>query len=1120
MPDDPSEIVVPHVAVIAARRIVGVHAPGYVRANPDYKHLTTYDWRAPRGSADNLSRVEASMQVLPLEEAFDRAWPTAALCATYLVYGPDGQRLARQPRVAKDGLQWLRDQGYAVRSQIQCVDIDNPKLDPARKRPWDGELLDDFTATVKSAKSMVGAGLYFTPHGSRVWRVLRLELEPEATEDATTSWMLELGADGLHPDWKTRDWTRLFFLPSVTRVDSAGRVTPPAPRRGWSAEGVWDPPPMPPPMPPETVLTVSSVPSAPAAPRPPRARTAKPLPAGSFVAALPPSWEATGEALARAVDAQPDVGSYHDLGLALAGALAHERGVPLQYVPALVVAAIGPRGASDPSHAHGAAGTVARYAQGLPVAGRGPLRARWPTVHAGMRDALARGRAAAVRSQARAVVRAQPATAEPETPPLEAAWRAQHAHIEYLPRGVGTLSSPPGLGKSFTLRAIAAARARRGMSDPADEPIDGAPTPRVRHVPDTRTGITVVSNELAEEYTDLLRTTYHVPVQRLFSPGSLRVGKVPVCRFAASARALADAGLSVQHELCDGRHAHPCPHRDGCGAYGGHDGPDDAPIVVATHPYLASVSAAIGVTGLLAVDEPPDLVATTEVAASHVLAALQFEGIGRRYADAMRPLLRALLAWLQGAPGPREATPEDEAPGVPLALAVARGAGMVPPDEFERARRAAGSVVRHEDDGGRAALAYAQGAHKEDTRYRTPPLQWKEVARARVQASYALALRDVTRAFDLAYRLACEDAEGESSFRPPRLWRESRPRPDGSATPWLIVKQLHAGMDAALGREGRCLVMDGNLEVHLPRIAARIGAKPRDLRVEAPDGAPIARTLVRVKGGRDRWVQPPAGPGRPTLPVFDGPCTRALTDLLGRLRAASATRCGLIAYLPVERALRCALESVPGGPGERPLRDAGGTDADVADVRAHWGALLATWDGRWELGHFGLVRGVNRFFEHDPDVLATLGDPWPNLGDVRRDVAFFALGEDPDARMEALCRAELEQAQERLRSCRRTRPAIALHYGCVLPGGVGWADGDVTIVDDEGGVALLVQGTTDGASSLRTIARTGGWSHRTLAEALGCSEKSIRRYLTGQRAIPEEILAAALRLPPTPPVAL
>ncbi|MCP3870313.1 MAG: hypothetical protein GY703_19920, partial [Gammaproteobacteria bacterium] len=87
----------------------------------------------------------------------------------------------------------------------------------------------------------------------------------------------------------------------------------------------------------------------------------------------------------------------------------------------------------------------------------------------------------------------------------------------------------------------------------------------------------------------------------------------------------------------------------------------------------------------------------------------------------------------------------------------------------------------------------------------------------------------------------------------------------------------------------------------------------------------------------------------------------------------------------------------------------------------------------------------------DIDCIATLGDPWPHLGNVRNEWAFLGFEKPWVDHMEALCRAELEQAHGRLRPVHRTKPGGALHIGNVLPGGTGWSSGEVKMRKLKGG---------------------------------------------------------------------
>ena len=143
----------------------------------------------------------------------------------------------------------------------------------------------------------------------------------------------------------------------------------------------------------------------------------------------------------------------------------------------------------------------------------------------------------------------------------------------------------------------------------------------------------------------------------------------------------------------------------------------------------------------------------------------------------------------------------------------------------------------------------------------------------------------------------------------------------------------------------------------------------------------------------------------------------------------------------------------------------------------------------------------------DVDALITLGDPWPNVGDARNDAALLGIGEAWEGRLEAMCRAELEQAHGRIRAVHRKRPARALHVGCTLPSGYGWTAGAVD-------VRVVESGSVPGAptmspSELRERAATLG-GLRATARALGRSPASVINYGSGKRPVPADV-ARALR---------
>jgi hypothetical protein len=173
---------------------------------------------------------------------------------------------------------------------------------------------------------------------------------------------------------------------------------------------------------------------------------------------------------------------------------------------------------------------------------------------------------------------------------------------------------------------------------------------------------------------------------------------------------------------------------------------------------------------------------------------------------------------------------------------------------------------------------------------------------------------------------------------------------------------------------------------------------------------------------------------------------------------------------------------------------------DVEQARATFGPVLQTWSGEILFGHYGAVRGLNTMA--DVDALITLGDPWPNVGDARNDAAFLGLGGAWEARLEAMCRAELEQAHGRIRAVHRTRPGRALHVGTVLPSGYGWTGGGVEF-RSMSPASLHVAADLSPAQFASLVEAVGGVCEA--ARRLGCSRKSVARYCSGSRPVPRAI---------------
>jgi hypothetical protein len=209
---------------------------------------------------------------------------------------------------------------------------------------------------------------------------------------------------------------------------------------------------------------------------------------------------------------------------------------------------------------------------------------------------------------------------------------------------------------------------------------------------------------------------------------------------------------------------------------------------------------------------------------------------------------------------------------------------------------------------------------------------------------------------------------------------------------------------------------------------------------------------------------------------------------------------GVITFKPLREVLETAARAGSETERYRAICRAHGIENEHGDALV---ALLAGWDLRF--GHYGAVRGLNTMA--DVDAVVTLGDPWPHVGEVRNEVAFLGLDKPSEERLEELCRAELEQAHGRIRAVHRKHPGRALHVGAVLPSGSGWASGSVEIRKVASGPSRApVHMTID---ELRGVMASFGGPRRA-ARVLGCTERNLFRYLSGERLVPA-VLAAQLR---------
>ncbi len=585
----------------------------------------------------------------------------------------------------------------------------------------------------------------------------------------------------------------------------------------------------------------------------------------------------------------------------------------------------------------------------------------------------------------------------------------------------------------------------------------------------SKTAISVDKHELAAQVVANLEAA-GASAKRYFGPLSLRRSDGTYeCRFREAALPLVNGGQSMVRELCEGRGRAPCPHKDQCRAWKGVEGPEDARIAVGPHALVHQLDAFAGSTGLLVIDEPPALLDGETFTSGDLDAArAALASFRPRYVDAMLPALQALAAWT------REAGPLDTR--ATLADVVAAACDAVDPEALIDACSAAG-VDPNAGDFASRVVACVAGALPDTTRSVAPPIRFGELLRARSSAPFATVLGNASRVLLSLY--LCATAETAPVLR---LDETAHDRV-------LTVTKMRDGFAEALRRQGACVVTDANADLHVPVIERVVGYEPRYHRFAVRDGAPVARTVLRSpNANRKGWF----AHGRLVLEA--GPVAAVAEAIAWAQEDRDARTLAIITYQP----LRIAIEAAAYGIDERRERawkDTGHTSRELKRAVARLAPVVKRWKGRLLVGHYQALRGLNAM--KDADALATLGDPWPNLGDVRHASAFLGL-EDWEGRFEAMTRAELEQAHGRLRTVHRSKPARALHVGAVMPGGSGWCEGQVDVRLPENG---RPRGDAMTASEFAALRADLGATVAQLAEMLGTTRQSIARYESGERGV-------------------
>ncbi|MCA9620493.1 MAG: hypothetical protein KC731_15835 [Myxococcales bacterium] len=579
-----------------------------------------------------------------------------------------------------------------------------------------------------------------------------------------------------------------------------------------------------------------------------------------------------------------------------------------------------------------------------------------------------------------------------------------------------------------------------------------------------KVALVVPTNEQAEESLRRLRAMGVSASRRQGLLADASAG--PGCVHPEVAEQFSNSGLSVPRHLCA-----PCSHRASCPIRRGHRH-GQADVLVTNHALLGVALDHVGKDGLLVIDETPSLFEVGEISYAGLRAthdALVRGAFIPSFATAVLPIVLAALNARLGRecfPANTRASANELHQNDPSFRAVlGRGLSQIDLD------------LPSSQPPGHLVVALLEHAVLSGTGGAEPPLR-HDVVRGLTSGRSALSVETVVTATRTLKTLARLMGWGDERS-------DAQPVVGGGAgrrTARLRTLFSNVSLQRALSRAGATIVLDATVDA--VDLASLSGGRVNEVTLNVADAAPLTRTAVFWSRGSRRWM---LKAGKPNW-SFVGP---VVADVLTRVAAAQMTNVVLVTHKPVADALRS---------GHVPHRR-----ASEELVRFTAGG------GRVTIQHYGAVRGKNIFEGvpwEDVDALVTIGDPIPNVGQMELEARVLRLnekqaGDRPSRRAEV----ELAQAHGRLRAPRRTRPALALHYGRLIP--MTWTTSNAHLATLKPGRPRSTM-AMEVTELMELISEAGGV--KALAQQVGVARSTIYDLVNGTRPISAET-ARRLRAP-------